>query len=82
MPEEHLWNHFCRFAAAVSRTQQQVYKADGFQMYMQEVRGVLLGRVITAKGPQCTALLGGNDKNEENSQRTDARTCYQLCPMG
>ena len=82
LPEEHLWNHFCRFAAAVSHTQQQVYKTDGFQMYMQEVRGVLLGRVATAKGPQCTALVVENDKNEENSQRTGRKDLLQIVPNG
>ena len=49
---------------------------------MQEVRGVLLGRVATAKGPQCTALVVENDKNEENSQRTGRKDLLQIVPNG
>ena len=82
LPEEHLWNHFCRFAQAIATTQPQVHGTEGFQQYMQEVRGNLLAKVVMAKGPQCTEVRFDSEKNEENSQRSGRKNLPLEFPIG
>ena len=82
LPEEHLWNHFCRFAQAIANTQPQVHGTEGFQQYMQEVRGNLLAKVVMAKGPQCTEVRFDFNKNEENSQRSGRKNLPNSFPTG
>ena len=82
LPEEHLWNHFCRLAKAVEVTQPQVHGAEGFQSYIQEVRGVLLSRVASAKVPQSIAAPEKLEKNEVNSQRSGCKNLQPANPNG
>ena len=82
LPEEHLWNHFCRLAKAVEATQPQVHGTEGFQSYIHEVRNVLLSRVASAKVPQSITAPEKTEKNEVNSQRSGRKNLQNEDPNG
>ena len=80
LPEEHLWNHFCRVFHGIAATQPSVYSAWQFQSYVAEIRGTLLGRVVTAKGP-IQPLVVEDEKNETTSHRTGREDLKNQDPL-
>ena len=69
-PEQHLWNHFTRLFQSVASQQPAVYSAQPFQMYIDGIRGTLLGRIVTDNGPVSVSPPESTSRDEENSQRT------------